>query len=79
MLTHIEGLPVVGMTIYVAGVFGTIKELGRNSTDRQVVSSRDCLTGRPCASYGSILVEWNEGKLVPKDLCQMWVQEEVVN
>ncbi|MEJ8560992.1 hypothetical protein QTO30_06990 [Yoonia sp. GPGPB17] len=60
MLTRIEGMPKVGMRVQIEGCFGTILELGRNSTDGQPVSYRDCVSGMPCAAYGSILVELSE-------------------
>lgn len=79
MLTHIEGMPESGMTVSIGGKSAVIKELGRNSTDGKVVSSRSCLTGQPCSPYGSILVEWNGDALHPEETHRLWVQEEAVN
>ncbi len=79
MLTQIEGMPLAGMTVSLSGTLATIKELGRNTTDGKAVSSRDCLTGQPCPPYGTVLVEWIGDAPDPKDLSQIWVQEEVEN
>lgn len=57
MLTGIEGMPKVGMTVRIGDCVRTILELGRNSTDHKPISTRDCLTGRPVPPYGSILIE----------------------
>lgn len=56
MLTHIEGTPEVGMQVIVGGKVCSVLALGRNSTDGQIVSTRDCLTGKTVPAYGSILV-----------------------
>lgn len=79
VLSHIEGMPKVGMQVSVSGKFAEIKELGRNSTDGQPVSTRSCLTGQPCEPYGSILVEWKEDAVALNDLHLLWVTEEDVS
>ena len=76
VLTEIEGMPAVGMSVRLFGRRARILELGRNSTDGQPVSRRDCLTGREVAPYGGVLVEW-EGKR-PKATRDdpQWLEEE---
>lgn len=76
MLTGIESHPEVGMTIKVGDHIGSIAELGRNSTDGQAVSHRDCLTGKPCSPYGSIFVEWSGETPETNSLVGQWVKEE---
>ena len=76
-LTNIEGHPEVGMSISVGGKTRRIVELGRNSTDGKHVSERSCLTGRPCAPYGGILVDWPGHFSEAKALRLQWVSEEI--
>ena len=72
MLTHVEGMPAVGMRVPVGDQIVTILELGRNSTDGQAVSHRSCLTGKPVPGYGSVLMDW---KGDPRDIARHWAQE----
>ncbi|WP_044006418.1 hypothetical protein [Jannaschia sp. CCS1] len=57
-MSEIEGMPTVGDLVRAGGGAGRIVELGRNSTDGQVVSTRACLTGKEVAPYGGIVVVW---------------------
>lgn len=68
MLTEVEGAPKIGMVVDFLGGHRTIKDVGRNSTDGQPVSTRDCLTGRPTAPYGGIVLEWADTQPAPEGI-----------
>ncbi len=63
------------MRLNISGYECTLTEVGRNTTDGQAVSSRDCLTGKPVAPYGHILIEWNGAALPEKSLRHQEVKE----
>ena len=75
-LTEIEGRPEVGMKLRVGERRCAVIELGRNSTDGQVVSTRACLTGRPVAPYGAVCVAWTDGAARPVPRAGEWAQED---
>ena len=76
-LSHIEGMPEIGMPINVGGEIRRILKLGRNTTDGKHVSDRDCLTGQPCAPYGHILVDWAGEFSEAQKLRLQWITEEI--
>ena len=76
MLTEIEGRPEVGMTLRVGKRRCLVIELGRNSTDGEVVSTRACLTGRPVAPYGAVAVAWTDGAGHSAPRAGEWAREE---
>lgn len=78
-LNHIDGLPQVDMHNRVGNRLCKIIALGRNSTDGQAVSMRDCLTGRPTPAYGSIVVEWIGSEPTTGEIYKLWVSEEARN
>ncbi|MDD9729972.1 hypothetical protein PVW46_08630 [Mameliella sp. AT18] len=71
MLNRIEGMPKTGMRVCIGETETRIIDVGRNSTDGQPVSTRDCLTGRTCSPYGFILIDFLEQR--PKR--GVWVEE----
>ena len=56
MLTEIVGAPNAGMPVRIGDWRGEILDVGKNSTDGQVVSTRSCLTAETVAPYGLIAV-----------------------
>ncbi len=75
MLTEVEGAPAIGTLVDFLGGHRRIVDVGRTSTDGQVVSTRDCLTGRPTAPYCTIGLEWPDGVEAPTDIRGATVQE----
>lgn len=78
MLTEVEGAPSIGMTVDFLGGHRAIVDIGKNSTDGQPVSTRDCLTGRTVAPYGAILLNWTDGTEVPTGIHGAEVKEVVL-
>lgn len=76
MLTQIEGMPVKGMHVSIAGRDLLIMEVGKNSTDGEPVSSRSCLTGKTVPPYGSVFVEWLPPYPEGASLHRKWIEEQ---
>ncbi|MFY0682515.1 MAG: hypothetical protein JXR13_18225 [Thalassovita sp.] len=75
MLTNIEGALAKGMQVQLLDQETKITELGRNSTDGKPVSTRSCLTGKPCAPYGAIALDWQGPQPAAQTLVGQWVQQ----
>ncbi len=79
-LTNIESTPEVGgMFIRLMGETKKIIELGRNSTDGNAVSYRDCLTGKPVPAYGSIGIDWHEPHIAKEEMFGEWLKRKLSN
>ncbi|WP_299597506.1 hypothetical protein [uncultured Tateyamaria sp.] len=76
-LTEVLGHPRKGITLSVVGQRCRVVEVGRNSTDGQAVSTRSCLTGKPVAPYGHVLVKWISEAPLASDIHGNWVEEEI--
>jgi hypothetical protein len=72
VLTHVKGMPRVGIQVRISPRIASVLEIGRNSTDGQSVSTHACLRGLPTAPYGTILVD-RDGAM-PERL--VWFEEE---
>lgn len=78
-LTNIDGMPRAGIILQEGERLCKVLELGRNSTDGQPVSYRNCLTGAPTPAYGNVLIEWHDELPEPGEFRKMWVVEEMVS
>ena len=56
-LTEVEGMPREGLLVRLGDRVRSVLTVGRNTTDGQPVSFRDCLTGKPVSGYGHVLVD----------------------